>query len=42
MNITIVGSGNVGRALADGWRKAGHDVTFATREPHGRWTERAG
>jgi len=25
----------VGRVLADGWRKAGHDVTFATREPHG-------
>jgi predicted dinucleotide-binding enzyme len=35
MNITIVGSGNVGRALADGWRKTGHDVTFATREPDG-------
>jgi predicted dinucleotide-binding enzyme len=35
MNITIVGSGNVGRALALGWRRAGHDVTFATREPDG-------
>jgi 8-hydroxy-5-deazaflavin:NADPH oxidoreductase len=35
MNITIVGSGHVGRALGDGWRKAGHVVTFATREPAG-------
>jgi predicted dinucleotide-binding enzyme len=33
MDITIVGSGKVGRALGDGWRKAGHGVTFATREP---------
>jgi predicted dinucleotide-binding enzyme len=33
MNITIVGSGKVGRALGEGWRKAGHSVTFATREP---------
>ena len=32
MNITIVGSGNVGRALAGGWRKT-HSVTFAAREP---------
>ena len=35
MNIVIVGSGNVGSALADGWRKAGHGVTFAMREPGG-------
>jgi hypothetical protein len=35
MNITIVGSGNVGRALGTGWKKAGHAVTFATREPAG-------
>jgi len=35
MNITIVGSGNVGRALALGWRRAGHDVTFAMRDPDG-------
>src|SRR2546430_6828592 len=33
MNITIVGSGNVGRALGAGWRKAGHSVTFAARDP---------
>ena len=35
MNITIVGSGHVGRALGDGWRQANHVVTFATREPGG-------
>ncbi len=35
MNIVIAGSGNVGSALADGWRKAGHGITFATREPDG-------
>src|SRR5256885_1219410 len=35
MNITICGSGNVGRALAGGWEKAGHSVTFAARDPNG-------
>jgi len=35
MNITICGSGNVGRALGMGWKKAGHSVTFAAREPNG-------
>jgi len=35
MNITIVGSGNVGRALGNGWKKAGHSVTFAARDPMG-------
>ncbi len=35
MNITIVGSGNVGRALGGGWRQAGHSVTFAARDPAG-------
>ena len=34
MNIVIVGSGRVGRALGEGWRKT-HRVTFATREPAG-------
>jgi 8-hydroxy-5-deazaflavin:NADPH oxidoreductase len=33
MNIVIVGAGNVGRALAGGWAKAGHKVTFALRDP---------
>jgi predicted dinucleotide-binding enzyme len=36
MNIIIVGSGNVGRALGAGWRKAGHRVTFAVREIDGQ------
>ena len=35
MNITIVGSGSVGRALGGGWRKAGHSVTYAARDPAG-------
>jgi predicted dinucleotide-binding enzyme len=33
MNVVIVGAGNVGRALAGGWAKAGHKVTFALRDP---------
>jgi 8-hydroxy-5-deazaflavin:NADPH oxidoreductase len=33
MILTIVGSGNVGRALGNGWRTVGHSVTFAMREP---------
>src|SRR5437764_571221 len=35
MNITICGSGNVGRALAGCWKKAGHTVTFAARDLNG-------
>jgi len=35
MNITIVGSGSVGRALGGGWRKAGHSVTYAARHSAG-------
>jgi len=35
MNITICGSGNVGRALGEGWRQAGHSVTFAARDAAG-------
>jgi predicted dinucleotide-binding enzyme len=33
MNITIIGAGNVGRALAGAWRKAGHQVTVGVRNP---------
>lgn len=32
MNIAIVGSGNVGRALAGGLMRAGHSVTFGVRD----------
>jgi predicted dinucleotide-binding enzyme len=35
MDIVIVGAGNVGRALAGGWRKAGHRVTVAVRDSAG-------
>lgn len=34
MNISIIGSGNVGTALATGWAKAGHKITFGVRDPH--------
>ena len=33
MNITIIGAGNVGRALGSAWKKAGHRITFAARDP---------
>ena len=33
MNIVIVGAGNVGRALATGWTRAGHKITLAVRDP---------
>ena len=39
MNITIIGSGSVGRALGNGWRKAGHSVTFGVRDPAGKAAE---
>lgn len=32
MNIAIIGSGNVGGALAQGWAKAGHQITFGVRD----------
>ncbi len=36
MHIVIVGAGNVGSALGHGWRRAGHTVTFAVRDPNKR------
>src|SRR3954464_6435174 len=33
MIITIVGSGNVGRARGEAWKKAGHRIDFAARDP---------
>ena len=33
MKIAIIGSGNVGSALAEKWSAAGHAVEFGTREP---------
>ncbi|HEY7248566.1 MAG TPA: NADPH-dependent F420 reductase [Xanthobacteraceae bacterium] len=36
MKIAIIGAGNVGRALAAGWRKSGHEVTLGVRDAAGR------
>lgn len=33
MNIAVVGSGNVGTALGDGWSAAGHSVVYGSRSP---------
>ena len=33
MNIAIIGAGNVGQALADGWAAKGHSVSFGVRNP---------
>jgi 8-hydroxy-5-deazaflavin:NADPH oxidoreductase len=33
MNIAIIGSGNVGTALATKWIAAGHNVVFGVRDP---------
>ena len=33
MNIAIIGAGNVGRALATSFVRAGHTVTIASRDP---------
>jgi predicted dinucleotide-binding enzyme len=36
MHIAIVGAGNVGGALGNGWRKAGHQVSYALRDTTGK------
>jgi predicted dinucleotide-binding enzyme len=36
MRIAIVGAFNVGWALGNGWRKAGHEVSYALRETTGK------
>jgi len=33
MRIGIVGAGNVGRAIGDGWTAKGHDVVYGVRDP---------
>ena len=33
MRIAIIGTGNVGRALARGWARAGHGIIIGTRNP---------
>lgn len=39
MRITIIGAGNVGQALGAGWRRRGHDVTYALRAAAGKNAE---
>jgi len=36
MRMTIVGAGNVGKALGTGWRKTGHEISYALRDPVGK------
>jgi predicted dinucleotide-binding enzyme len=36
MRIAIVGAGSVGWALGNGWRKAGHEVSYALRDTTGK------
>lgn len=33
MRIAIIGAGNVGQALGQGWTKRGHQVTYGVRNP---------
>lgn len=40
MNIAIIGAGNVGRALGNGWTAAGHRVVFGLRDPSNEKGER--
>lgn len=41
MNMAIIGSGNVGSALASGLHKAGHTVSFGVRNPASAKSEKA-
>ena len=34
MQLGIIGAGNVGRALAAGWLRSGHSITFGVRDPN--------
>jgi len=33
MRIAIIGAGNVGRAIGEGWSAKGHDVVYGVRDP---------
>jgi hypothetical protein len=33
MHIAVIGAGPVGTALARGWRRTGHEITFGVRDP---------
>jgi predicted dinucleotide-binding enzyme len=32
-SIAVIGSGNIGTTIGDAWRRAGHDVAYASRSP---------
>ena len=32
-SIAVIGSGNIGATVGEAWRRAGHDVAFASRSP---------
>ena len=32
-SIAVIGSGNIGATIGEAWRRAGHDVAFASRSP---------
>jgi predicted dinucleotide-binding enzyme len=42
MNVAIIGTGNVGNALAAALRRAGHDVTFGVRTPDAAAADQTG
>jgi 8-hydroxy-5-deazaflavin:NADPH oxidoreductase len=31
--IGVIGSGNIGATVGEAWRRAGHDVLYASRSP---------
>jgi 8-hydroxy-5-deazaflavin:NADPH oxidoreductase len=33
MSFAVIGSGNIGATIGEAWRRAGHDVAFASRSP---------
>src|SRR3954451_8685090 len=33
MRITVIGSGNIGGTVGQAWARAGHDVTYGSRNP---------
>lgn len=41
MKIAIIGTGNVGQALAVGWTSKGHQVSFGSRDPAGERAQAA-
>ncbi len=41
MKIAIIGSGQVGSTLGKGWREAGHEIIFGSRDPNSEKAESA-